>query len=140
MYACRSAIPCMPTLVCRQHNRNPTPVRSPISSSVCPNAILYGMQQGNRRLCRVQKVQRASRSCKSEGRRHACLLVSCLLGDSRCRAHAESLVCAALVVCSPIPLARSSCPTFVPALVHQLDYHVDLIHGSAVKVLAHIRC
>jgi hypothetical protein len=29
--------------------------------------------------------------------------------------------------------------TFVPALVHQFDHHVDLIHGSPVEVLAHIR-
>ena len=74
--ACRSAVPNLPALMCRQHNRNPTPVRSPMSSSVCPNAVLKGMQQGNCRLCRVQSVQRACRSCKSEGRRaclHACL-------------------------------------------------------------------
>jgi len=113
MYACRSAVPCMPALLCEQRNQNPTPVRSPMSSSVCPNAILCCMQQCCRHLCRVQSVQRACRSCKSEGR-CACLrlLVSCLLGDSRCRAHAECLVCAVLVVCPVLFLARGRLPLF----------------------------
>jgi hypothetical protein len=29
--------------------------------------------------------------------------------------------------------------TFVPALVHQFNHHVDFIDGSAIEVLAHIR-
>jgi hypothetical protein len=62
-------------MICRQHNRNPTPVQSPMSSSVCPNAILSRMQQGNRRLCRV-----VSKVCKERveavNRRRACVLAS----------------------------------------------------------------
>jgi hypothetical protein len=49
----------MLAMICRQHNRNPTPVQSPMSSSVCPIAILNRMQQGNRRLYRV-----VSKVCK----------------------------------------------------------------------------
>jgi hypothetical protein len=69
-----------------------------------------------------------------------CMLVSCLFGDSRRGTHAECLVCAALVVCSVVWLARCWYFTFVPALVYQFNHHINLVHGGTVEVFSHIRC
>jgi hypothetical protein len=87
-----------------------------------------------------QNVRRACRSCKSGGC-HACMH-ACVMSSWRFRALSA---CGTLCLCgvsrmfSGISCEKLMSFTFVPALVHQFNHHVDLIDSSAVEVLAHIR-
>ena len=66
---------------------------------------------------------------------------ACIMSSWRFRALSACgtpCLCGISGVFSGITCEKLMSLTFVPALVHQFDHHVDLIHGSAVEVLAHI--